>query len=85
MPKRKVPDPGLPEALAAPFRVASTEWLQKVASGEIDARAECLSELANRGLSPEGGWVGFAEAERLRLEAARRLPKTARRSGEILP
>ncbi len=82
MREKNGPDHALSEEMGGPFRTASTEWLRQVGAGEIDARAESLKELANRGLSPDGEWVGFGDAERLAREAIQKLP-SARRKGEI--
>lgn len=51
--------------------MSSNEWLSMVATGRLDPVALARAELANRGASPEGVWVGFEKALRMAAEPVR--------------
>jgi hypothetical protein len=61
---------GLPEDEALIFQSVSTEMLQAIAEGRIDPRSMAKEELACRGLSQKGKWVGF-DAAALDMEQSR--------------
>jgi hypothetical protein len=50
------------------FNGIATDLLAAIVNGEINATALAAQELANRGLSPNGVWVGFAKAKELMVE-----------------
>ena len=54
------------------FNGANTELLKKLASGEVNARELAQKELANRGMSQKGTWVGFDKARTEQESASRR-------------
>jgi hypothetical protein len=53
---------GLPEDAVHIFELVSTEILQAIVEGRIDPRAMAREEIACRGLSQQGKWVGFEAA-----------------------
>ncbi len=53
------------ETLRGVLQIASTATLVGFLRTGIDARMMLAAQLSDRGLSQDGNWVGFAEAERL--------------------
>ena len=53
------------EADRGPLPLADNEWLAAVATGRLDIAGLVGVEMANRGLGPEGNWVGFEAAGEL--------------------
>ena len=47
------------------FQTFDIRLLSAIARGEVDAGQLARQELANRGLSATGKWVGFDQAQRL--------------------
>ena len=54
---------GLTEDAALFYSLVPSEIVQAIAEGRIDPQAMAREELANRGLSQQGRWVGFHAAE----------------------
>lgn len=59
------PDAEHIETLRGVLQIASTATLVGFLRTGIDARMMLAHQLADRGLSQDGNWVGFAEADRL--------------------
>lgn len=53
------------QRIAEQLQVFDIDLLAAIHRGEVDVAALARRELANRGVSPEGKWVGFPEAARL--------------------
>lgn len=51
--------------IAEQLQVFDIDLLAAIHRGEVDVAELARRELANRGVSPEGKWVGFPEAARL--------------------
>ena len=44
------------------FQITRTDLLLRIARGELDPVALVKAELGNRGIGPNGRWVGFNRA-----------------------
>ena len=72
----EIPDELNPQYL---FAMTATGLLASIARGDIDPFENALRELANRGLHPDGHWVGFPQARRIAEERIAERSKSTRR------
>ena len=56
---------GLTAEQLSTIQLFDTVVLAAVAAGKLDLNRLAREELADRGMNPEGRWVGFPEARRL--------------------